>query len=499
MTTHGQRGVEALKARNYAEALTHLDRAIEESQSPTWLLARSQANQQLGNLPEALRDAELAYHAAAERGSGNSRKQLTDAQYRRAVVLLKMGRYADADCCAKWSQLLCEGRPAREEDGVERQVDGEGFYTVTLAQVKADTAGQPTSGDDVAARAMKSTEASRDWNRAYVWRCQALGKLEGLPRDDPGRKVTVTKHPLRPTLEQKKKTKQEDVKKAADKAPEAPVASAEKEQPKAPVKPMPEPGSVPDEKLKARADFYQTSQTVSISFFVKGVNKEELKADFHDNNVVLHPLPREAAPYVKPGDREAYSTLHLGGNIIPDSSRCTVTPRKIELVLQKAEQGVKWATWGNEVIGQPTQLPDNQSPSTVAEAPSATTPVAKPSQAAPATSTPTTAPKPSSPPAPAAAPAAAAPSYPTSSKTGPKNWDKLVGAEGGEDDDEEGKDVNFFFKQLYKNATPDQQRAMMKSFTESNGTALSTDWDDVGKRKVETVPPEGVEPRKWEA
>ena len=40
---------------------------------------------------------------------------------------------------------------------------------------------------------------------------------------------------------------------------------------------------------------------------------------------------------------------------------------------------------------------------------------------------------------------------------------------------------------------------MMKSFTESNGTALSTDWDDVGRRKVETVPPEGVEPKKWEA
>lgn len=39
---------------------------------------------------------------------------------------------------------------------------------------------------------------------------------------------------------------------------------------------------------------------------------------------------------------------------------------------------------------------------------------------------------------------------------------------------------------------------MMKSFTESNGTSLSTDWTDVKDRTVETVPPEGVEAKKWD-
>lgn len=95
--------------------------------------------------------------------------------------------------------------------------------------------------------------------------------------------------------------------------------------------------------------------------------------------------------------------------------------------------------------------------------------------------------------------AASVSSYPTSSASGPKNWDSIVGAEGGDkSDDEDGKDVNFFFKKLFKNATPEQQRAMMKSFTESNGTSLSTDWDDVKGRTVETVPPEGVEAKKWD-
>lgn len=67
----------------------------------------------------------------------------------------------------------------------------------------------------------------------------------------------------------------------------------------------------------------------------------------------------------------------------------------------------------------------------------------------------------------------------------------------GEDTDEKSS-VNDFFKNLYSGATEEQRRAMMKSFTESNGTSLSTNWDDVKDHKVETVPPEGVEAKKWE-
>ncbi|CCU79111.1 hypothetical protein BGHDH14_bgh05227 [Blumeria hordei DH14] len=85
------------------------------------------------------------------------------------------------------------------------------------------------------------------------------------------------------------------------------------------------------------------------------------------------------------------------------------------------------------------------------------------------------------------------PVYPTSSKSGPKNWDTLVQDEN--DDDNDGPDA--FFKTLYKNADPDTKRAMMKSFQESNGTSLSTQWSDVSSRTFETVPPQGVEAKKW--
>jgi suppressor of G2 allele of SKP1 len=168
--------------------------------------------------------------------------------------------------------------------------------------------------------------------------------------------------------------------------------------------------------------------------------------------------------------------LLLAENIIPEQSTWTVTPRKIELRLRKATPGVKWATWGEEKIGTVGLK------ASVSETP----------KAAPAPETKTTSVQEPNRDLSVDAPA---PAYPTSSKSGPKNWDKIEGAE----DDENTEDVNYFFKKLYSGATPEQQRAMMKSFTESNGTALSTDWNDVSKRKVETVPPEGVVAKKWES
>jgi suppressor of G2 allele of SKP1 len=102
------------------------------------------------------------------------------------------------------------------------------------------------------------------------------------------------------------------------------------------------------------------------------------------------------------------------------------------------------------------------------------------------------------------------PVYPTSSKSGPKDWDKIASeslhpkkeekkktTEGGAPEDEEedsddgggGDGVDKFFRKLYRNADEDTRRAMMKSFTESDGTALSTNWSEVKKGKVEAKPP----------
>ncbi len=80
-----------------------------------------------------------------------------------------------------------------------------------------------------------------------------------------------------------------------------------------------------------------------------------------------------------------------------------------------------------------------------------------------------------------------------------ENEDGKENAEGEDDDLEDGDPLQGFFKKLYKDSSPDTRRAMMKSYIESNGTALSTNWDEVGQKPVETHPPDGMEAKKWGA
>ena len=89
--------------------------------------------------------------------------------------------------------------------------------------------------------------------------------------------------------------------------------------------------------------------------------------------------------------------------------------------------------------------------------------------------------------------------YPTSSRK-KTNWDALETEIKKETKEEKvGGDAgtNKLFQQIYGDADEDSRRAMMKSYYESGGTVLSTNWKDIGAKKTEVSPPDNMKYEKW--
>lgn len=87
-------------------------------------------------------------------------------------------------------------------------------------------------------------------------------------------------------------------------------------------------------------------------------------------------------------------------------------------------------------------------------------------------------------------------STPTTTTKKSKDWNALSRELDDEAKPEGEQALNSLFQQIYKDADPDTQRAMMKSFVESNGTCLSTNWNEIGTKKTEVKPPEGMIAKK---
>ncbi|BES98898.1 Suppressor of G2 allele of [Nesidiocoris tenuis] len=81
------------------------------------------------------------------------------------------------------------------------------------------------------------------------------------------------------------------------------------------------------------------------------------------------------------------------------------------------------------------------------------------------------------------------------SKSQPRNWDRVVNEL---DDKTDESDLAQLFQKIYEEGSDEVKKAMNKSFVESGGTELNTNWGAVGHDKVSIKPPDGMEWRSWD-
>ncbi|RZC31286.1 Protein SGT1-like B isoform E [Glycine soja] len=235
---------------------------------------------------------------------------------------------------------------------------------------------------------------------------------------------------------------------------------------------------------KYRHEYYQKPEEVVVTIFAKGISAKDVVVDFGEQILsVTIDVPGQDAYHYQP---------RLFGKIIPNNCRVEVLSTKIEIRLAKAEA----INWTSLEYGKNTLPPIINRPIGLVRRASAQ-PASMGSVAVECSGmlrsncklwdlSPTI--------------QSERASYP-SPKPRTKDWDKLE-AQVKKEEKEEKLDgdaaLNKLFRDIYQNADEDMRRAMSKSFLESNGTVLSTDWKEVGSKKVEGSPPEGMELKKWE-
>jgi len=176
--------------------------------------------------------------------------------------------------------------------------------------------------------------------------------------------------------------------------------------------------------------WFQSPTGVEVDILAKNIDPETVHVEFCMDSV--HVQVRNAS--LKQIDPEYSRRFDLFGQIDPEKSTYEVLKSKIEIKLRKKDTSVQWGS-----------LEKSSEPSMASAAPSC---------------------------------------QPVSDQMGKgkKDWSKIEKQIAGEDEKEEDSNVLNFFQKLYAGADEDTRRAMMKSYQESGGTSLSTNWKDVSSR-----------------
>ena len=207
--------------------------------------------------------------------------------------------------------------------------------------------------------------------------------------------------------------------------------------------------------------WYQSQTHVTIEVLARDVraSEAEFAATEDSATVTIRREPRngnaaETPPYAL--------RLRLFGGIYPTDSKLTVGVAKVELRLRKSE-AIQWS----DLTAEAREKTKATQPLNFSDA------------------------------------SMSRPAYPSSKAAQtkrPTDWDKLEAELDAEEEEAPSGDaaLNKLFQDIYGKADEETRRAMNKSFQESGGTVLSTNWAEIGAKTTEAQPPEGMESKKYE-
>lgn len=201
---------------------------------------------------------------------------------------------------------------------------------------------------------------------------------------------------------------------------------------------------------KIKHDWYQTESHVIITILAKNTKQDGVKVEFGEEALNVSAQLLDGSDY--------NLSVNLSYAVIPGQSTFKVTASKIEVKLKKRD-GLRWAALERD----PTASKIMQF-------------------------------------MPEAALSVGPPKYPSSA---PKatDWDRVVGditKQEGDENPEGDAALNALFQKIYSQGSDEVKRAMNKSFQESGGTVLSTNWKEVARERVGVKAPDGMEWHKWE-